>query len=104
MITKEENERLAQVGPGTPGGELLRRYWYPVGTLDDLTAESPTRFVRLLGEDLVLFKVTVPTGALPFCTAGLRSEESPAPITAGCTTQRATVSSVPPSRRGACST
>jgi 5,5'-dehydrodivanillate O-demethylase oxygenase subunit len=55
MITKEENDRLTRVGPGTPGGELLRRYWYPVAAIDDLDA-TPTRFVRVLGEDLVLFK------------------------------------------------
>ena len=29
MLTKEENERLTRVGPGTPCGELLRRYWQP---------------------------------------------------------------------------
>ncbi len=33
MLTKEENERLTQIGPGTPGGELLRRYWLPFATL-----------------------------------------------------------------------
>jgi 5,5'-dehydrodivanillate O-demethylase len=56
MLTREENELLTRVGPGTPGGKLLRRYWHPVAVLQDLTSESPTRFVRLLGEDLVLFK------------------------------------------------
>src|SRR5436305_6493831 len=56
MLTKEENERLTRVGPGTPGGELLRRYWQPVGGLNELTEESPTKFVRILGEDLVLFR------------------------------------------------
>ena len=56
MLTQEENVRLTQVGPGTPGGELLRRYWYPVAVVQDLTPERPTKFVRLLGEDLVLFK------------------------------------------------
>jgi 5,5'-dehydrodivanillate O-demethylase len=55
MLTKEENELLTRVGPGTPGGELLRRYWHPVAVLQDL-ATQPTRFIRLLGEDLVLFK------------------------------------------------
>ena len=55
MLSPEENELLTRVGPGTPGGELLRRYWFPVATLRDLTPEQPTRFVRLLGEDLVLF-------------------------------------------------
>ncbi|MBM2811720.1 MAG: ring hydroxylating alpha subunit family protein, partial [Chloroflexi bacterium] len=44
------------VGPGTPCGELLRRYWHPVGTWQDLTAEKPTKRVRLLGENFVLYK------------------------------------------------
>jgi 5,5'-dehydrodivanillate O-demethylase oxygenase subunit len=56
MLTKEENQRLMQVGPGTPGGELLRRYWHPVAPARELTDENPTRFVRILGEDLVLYK------------------------------------------------
>jgi 5,5'-dehydrodivanillate O-demethylase len=56
MLTAEENEFLTRVGPGTPAGELLRRYWYPVSFAADLTPEHPTRFVRLLGEDLVLFR------------------------------------------------
>ena len=30
MITREENERWTRVGPGTPGGEMLRRYWWPI--------------------------------------------------------------------------
>ena len=55
MLTKEENELLSRVGPGTPGGELLRRYWHPIGFARDLTPENPTMFVRILGEDLVLF-------------------------------------------------
>src|SRR5438128_821989 len=55
-LTREENERLTQVGPGTPMGELLRRYWHPVAVARELTDEQPTRFVRILGEDLVLFK------------------------------------------------
>src|SRR6266581_232399 len=56
MLTKEENERLTKVGPGTPGGELLRRYWHPIAVAQELTDEQPTRFVRILGEDLVLFR------------------------------------------------
>jgi 5,5'-dehydrodivanillate O-demethylase len=58
VLTKEENEILTRVGPGTPGGELLRRYWMPVAVAAELTPEEPTRFVRLLGEDLVLFRDT----------------------------------------------
>jgi 5,5'-dehydrodivanillate O-demethylase oxygenase subunit len=56
MLTKEENELLTRVGPGTPGGELLRRYWQPVAMLPELPDETPTAFVRMLGEDLVLFR------------------------------------------------
>ena len=52
--TREENEILTKVGPGTPGGEMLRRYWWPVGISAELR-NKPT-FIRLLGEDLVLFR------------------------------------------------
>jgi len=56
MLTKEENERMTQVGPGTPGGEFLRRYWFPVSVAAELTDENPTKFIRILGENLVLFR------------------------------------------------
>ncbi len=56
MLTQAENDRLTRVGRGTPAGELLRRYWHPVAVAQELTDEQPTLFVRLLGEDLVLFK------------------------------------------------
>jgi 5,5'-dehydrodivanillate O-demethylase len=56
VLTKEENDFLTRVGPGTPAGELLRRYWHPVAPAQELTEEQPTKFVRLLGEDLVLFR------------------------------------------------
>ncbi|MGH7197758.1 MAG: hypothetical protein ACREH5_03355, partial [Candidatus Omnitrophota bacterium] len=52
--TKEENEILSRVGPGTPMGELLRRYWWPVGFSAHL--KSKPTFIRLLCEDLVLFR------------------------------------------------
>ena len=55
MLTKEENELITRVGPGTPAGELLRRFWMPIAVARELTPESPTKFVRFLGEDLVLF-------------------------------------------------
>ena len=35
MLTSEANERLTQVGAGTPVGDLLRRYWHVVGTMPD---------------------------------------------------------------------
>ena len=45
---------LAEVSAGTPMGELLRRYWHPIGLLADAT-DTP-RKVRVLGEDLILFR------------------------------------------------
>ena len=54
-ITPEENAKLTQVGPGTPGGELMRRYWHPVGITAKLD-ENPVQSVRILGEDLVLYR------------------------------------------------
>ena len=54
MMTSDQNKLLTQVGPGTPMGEVLRRYWWPVGISDHLK-DKPT-FIRVLGEDLVLFR------------------------------------------------
>ena len=45
---------LTEVGPGTPMGDLLRRYWHPVGLASHATATP--RQVRVLGEDLILFR------------------------------------------------
>ena len=48
------NARLTEVGRGTPMGELLRRYWHPVGLSSD-AADTP-RPVKILGEELILFR------------------------------------------------
>ncbi|HEY8694797.1 MAG TPA: aromatic ring-hydroxylating dioxygenase subunit alpha, partial [Chloroflexota bacterium] len=55
MLTQEANERLTQVGPGTPMGNLLRCYWFPVATAAELDKE-PVIPVELLGEKLTLFR------------------------------------------------
>jgi 5,5'-dehydrodivanillate O-demethylase len=55
MLTAEENAQLTRVGSGTPMGELLRRYWQPLGAMSEMNGRW-TKRVRLLGEDLVLFK------------------------------------------------
>src|SRR5438309_4887989 len=55
VLTKEQNDRLTQVGPGTPMGELMRRYWQPIAGVAELQ-KNPTKAIRLLGEDLVLYK------------------------------------------------
>ena len=59
MLTAEQNERLTRVGPGTPMGGLMRRYWHPIAAGVELSEDNPTKEVRLLGEDLVLFRSTV---------------------------------------------
>ena len=55
MLSQEQNDRLTRVGAGTPGGELLRRYWHPIAAASELD-ENPVKKVRLLGEDLVLYR------------------------------------------------
>jgi len=55
MTTQQQNERLTQVGPGTPMGNLLRRYWQPIGTALEL-AQEPVQKVRLFGENLTLYR------------------------------------------------
>lgn len=56
MISQELNETLTQSGPGTPAGEVMRRYWQPAALSDELAVKRPVVPVRLLGEDLVLFR------------------------------------------------
>jgi nitrite reductase/ring-hydroxylating ferredoxin subunit len=62
-MNREQNERLTRIGPGTPCGTLLRRYWQPVAlvqefdpAVDPRMAERALKAVRLLGQDLVLFR------------------------------------------------
>ncbi len=55
MLSEHDNQRLTQVGPGTPMGELMRRYWHPIAAAAELN-EKPTKPIRILGEDLVLYK------------------------------------------------
>ncbi|MGE4335808.1 MAG: Rieske 2Fe-2S domain-containing protein [Pigmentiphaga sp.] len=53
-VAGQPDEELARSGPGTPGGELLRRYWQPVALAEHAT-ELP-RSIKVLGEDLILFR------------------------------------------------
>jgi 5,5'-dehydrodivanillate O-demethylase len=55
MLTAQENDLLTQIGPGTRMGNLLRRYWQPLGAVAEMD-DRWTKRIRLLGEDLVLFK------------------------------------------------
>jgi phenylpropionate dioxygenase-like ring-hydroxylating dioxygenase large terminal subunit len=56
MLTREDNELLTRVGPGTPMGALLRQYWIPVLRSAELEPGGRVKRVRLLGEDLVAFR------------------------------------------------
>jgi len=56
MIGKEENDLLTQTGPGTPCGELMRRYWQPAALSEELPEGGSPLPVRLMSEDLVLFR------------------------------------------------
>ena len=53
-LTPQENADLTRVGPGTPCGTMMRRYWQPVGFTAELKGKPVRR--KLLGEDLVLFR------------------------------------------------
>jgi phenylpropionate dioxygenase-like ring-hydroxylating dioxygenase large terminal subunit len=59
MLSQKENEFLCQVSPGTPMGELLRQYWIPALQSKEVPAADgpPLRF-RILGENLIAFRVT----------------------------------------------
>lgn len=54
LPTPTSDEELTKVGPGTPMGEVMRRYWQPVGLSSDAT--NTPRQVRILCEDLILFR------------------------------------------------
>jgi 5,5'-dehydrodivanillate O-demethylase len=56
MLSVAQNTRITETGPGTPMGELLRRYWHPIAPSMELNDETPTKEVRLMSEDLVLFR------------------------------------------------
>ena len=56
MLSAEDNALLTQTGPGTPGGEMLRRYWHPVPLQKSLPLGGAPCMYAILGEDLALFR------------------------------------------------
>ena len=59
MLSTELNERLTRVGRGTPMGEMMRRYWHPIATSDELPQPDGDPLVRkLLGQSFVVFRDT----------------------------------------------
>jgi phenylpropionate dioxygenase-like ring-hydroxylating dioxygenase large terminal subunit len=59
MLSREDNELLSRVGPGTPMGTLMRQYWVPAALSSELPEpDGPPLRVRLLGEDLIGFRAS----------------------------------------------
>ena len=56
MLSTEQNDLITRTGPGTPAGKLMRCYWQPAALVDELAGNRPVKPVRLLGENLVLFR------------------------------------------------
>jgi 5,5'-dehydrodivanillate O-demethylase oxygenase subunit len=56
MLTAEQNHRMTRVSRGTDMGELLRRYWMPIAGESEFDNGDDVRPVRLMGEDLVLYR------------------------------------------------
>ncbi|MFJ6654350.1 Rieske 2Fe-2S domain-containing protein [Microbacterium sp. NPDC091313] len=56
MLKQEDNEKITRSGPGTPLGNLLRSYWQPAALVSEMPGERPVKAIRIMSEDLVLFK------------------------------------------------
>ena len=56
MMTAQQNDLITRITPGTPAGRLLRHYWQPAALAEELSRPRPVKAVRLLGQDLVLFR------------------------------------------------
>ncbi len=56
MMSQEQNDLITRTGPKDPCGKLMRMYWQPAALVDELEGPRPVRPVKLLGEDLVLFR------------------------------------------------
>ncbi len=107
---QRSNKLLTEVGPGTPCGELMRRYWQPIAVSEDV--RDLPRKVRILGEDLIVFRDrkrpcqdccthAACTAARRSFTAASKSRASAAATTAGCSTWRAAASNNRASRTAA---
>ncbi|HKA70443.1 MAG TPA: aromatic ring-hydroxylating dioxygenase subunit alpha [Xanthobacteraceae bacterium] len=56
MLSQEQNNLITRIGPGSAAGTLLRRYWQPAALVDEFSGNRPMKALRLMGEDLVLFR------------------------------------------------
>jgi phthalate 4,5-dioxygenase len=59
LLTRENNDLICRVGPGTPMGALMREYWIPALPSSEFPApDSPPKRMRLLGENIVMYRDT----------------------------------------------
>jgi len=56
MMTAEQNALITRTGPQDPAGQLLRKTWQPAALVEELDDARPVKALRLLGQDLVLFR------------------------------------------------
>ena len=56
MMSQEQNDLITRIGPNDPCGKLMRMYWQPAALVDELQGPRPIRPVKLLGEELVMFR------------------------------------------------
>jgi phenylpropionate dioxygenase-like ring-hydroxylating dioxygenase large terminal subunit len=56
MITQQENDLLTRTGKGIPAGEMIRRYWQPVALAEELPQGGAPLPIKILGEELALFR------------------------------------------------
>jgi phenylpropionate dioxygenase-like ring-hydroxylating dioxygenase large terminal subunit len=55
-MSAEQNDLMTKTGPAAPAGALLRRYWQPAALSEELQGDRPIRPIRLLGQNMVLFR------------------------------------------------
>ncbi len=56
MLSKAQNDLITQTGPGTTGGRFLRSYWQPIAAAEEIPVGGAPMPVRIMSEDLVLFR------------------------------------------------
>ena len=56
MMSQEQNDLITRIGPKAACGKLMRMYWQPAALVDELQGSRAVRPVKLLGENLVLFR------------------------------------------------
>ncbi|HEY5280892.1 MAG TPA: aromatic ring-hydroxylating dioxygenase subunit alpha, partial [Pseudolabrys sp.] len=47
MLSQEQNDFITRTGPGSPAGDLMRRYWQPAALVEELAGNRPIKPIRL---------------------------------------------------------